>query len=83
MYFKPSRKNKDFVFLPVSILTSKEIIPASLFSFPLRIRDPKKRFHENYYGMVPSKIDGSDVRQLAMCSLIYMNVLSIMSFSET
>ena len=42
MYFKPSRKNKDFVFLPVSILTSKEIIPAYLFSFPLRIWDPKK-----------------------------------------
>ena len=42
MYFKPSRKNKDFVFLPVLILTSKQIIPASLFSFPLRIRDPLK-----------------------------------------
>ena len=42
MYFKPSRKNKDFVFLPVSIPTSKQIIPASLFSFPLRIRDPLK-----------------------------------------
>ena len=45
------------VFLPVSILSSKEIIHTSIL-----IRDPK---NENYYGMVPSKIDGSDVRQLA------------------